>query len=137
MHLKLGTIAAGMVHFVVKRLPDRAKRAIFVASLSANVKRTSELDETTLKKLNELMGLCRNVDSLRIPAPVSKVIWDGRIVFDVSRVFTETAQVSDGDISLIISVIKNQIPDWLRYGEKDIDQDLKTLIEHRREVFSN
>lgn len=137
MLLKPGTVTAGLIHFVVRRLPDRAKRMIFVASLSATVKHTSELDASFLKKLNALMGLCRNADSLRIPAPVIKVIWDGRIVHDVSRVFTESKTVSDRDISLVISSIKNQIPDWLNYGETDIDHDLKTLIEHRREVFSN
>lgn len=115
-------------------MPARTKRLFLIGSLSGSIRDTENLNEETLRKLNELMVLGHRQGAVEFSALLGKVVWDGQVIHDASRVLKEgevTAQEKEG----LIQSIKNSMPQFLRYDDKELEKDLRTLIEHRSDVF--
>lgn len=117
---------------VLERLPEHTKRLIFVTSLTASVKRSNNLDDRTLHKLNEIMELCRTEGAMKLPVAVSQVIWNERVVHDATRILKED---QTDNLSELIARFKEQAPPWLQYDPAAMESDMKRLNEHRLEVF--
>lgn len=115
------------------RLPEHAKRLIFVASFSTAVAPPRErhhcLDDNTLRSINELMHVCARDDAMKLPSYLHGVIWNGRAVPTLAEL--EADDVSSRES--IIEKIQRQIPTWLRYEK--IDTDIRVIVENRTSVF--
>lgn len=111
-----------------RHLPGRTKRLIFLASLTARLKDSTDLSHDTLSRLNQLMVLANSDSAIRLPVQLSRVIWHGNM----------PKEICDPQLSLNhhIEALKANMPDWLRYGEDAaIHQDLAKLLGHRYEVL--
>lgn len=110
-----------------KHLPNRTKRLILFASLSARMCNTTRFDKTTLSKLNQVMLLGSDDNALKLPMQLSKAIWKGD---NGVQVLHPEPQAADPDE--VINRVLDAIPSWLRYGHSEtIRADLKTFMSHQ------
>lgn len=58
-----------------KYIPVRMKRAMFLASLTAHIKKLTTQDEQVLSRLNALMELCDTQAAMRLPVTYESSIW--------------------------------------------------------------
>jgi hypothetical protein len=112
---------------LMKHLPNRTKRLILFASLSARMCNTTRFDKSTLSKLNQVMLLGSDDNALTLPVQLSKVIWKGDAGVQVH--YPEPQAV---DPEEAISRVFEAIPQWLRYAQPEtIRADLMTFMSHR------
>lgn len=136
MNLSIPSLRNWLIQELGGLLPNRMKRAVFLASFSARVKETQELDNDTLRKLNEIMNIAGREDSLKLPVQLSRVIWDGKIVFSHCQMLKAEGPLQEPTMRDLAVQIKSAVPQWLRYGrEGDIEADLVRLMQHKQEVF--
>ena len=129
MGAKSGVINKLMAHF-----PARTKRLIFIASFSANV-RSRKLDHETIRRLNALFDLCATENAMQLPGYLSKVIWNNEVVYDLNRFFRGDETVSESNFDSIVRNVIELMPSWMRYDDKETEEDVRTLLIHRKEVF--
>lgn len=120
--------------FLERWLPKRTKRLIMLVSFSACFKERPVLDDRSLKKLNELMNLCRSDKALELPVVVSRVIWRDTDVQELQPDLRSSA-LSESKLAQCVQRIKASVPAWLRYDEPRMEHDLRRLLEHRQEVL--
>lgn len=116
-------------------LPERMKRMMLVSSLAAYISRKKELDLSQLTKLNEDFKLCTLETALFFPVSISKALWHGRMISEVSKEMFQKADVSEGKLSVIAQRIKASVPFWLRYDELQLSEDIKHLLKCRHSVL--
>lgn len=115
-----------------RKLNKRVKRYILLTSLWSHLNeyKREAIDKETLKKLNLVMRLASDSDSLYIPALLGKVIWKDSL--------GNTTQIKDlpHDIEQIakdekfFEKILNNIPSWLNYDKRDvIEKEIHHLVE--------
>lgn len=127
------TLRGKLIAKLAGRLPERAKRLIFIASFTTIVaprrERVHCLDEGTLRSINELMHVCARDDAMKLPSYLHGVIWNGRAL-------PTLAELEADDVSTrksFIEKIQRQIPSWLRYEK--IDNDIQVIVDNRTSVF--
>lgn len=112
------------------------KKLILFTSIVASAKETRVLDESTLRKLNNLMDLAGEEKALGFPASLSKAIWDGKTSVDAIALLSKGGPLPDSTIGDLVQQIKACVPKWLRYGRAgELDADLRKLFEHKAEVL--
>lgn len=112
---------------LMKHLPNRTKRLILFASLSARMCNTTRFDKTTLSKLNQVMLLGSDDNALNLPVQLSKVIWKGDTGV---QVLCPEPQAIDPQAA--IERVFQAIPSWLRYAQPEtIRADLMTFMSHQ------
>lgn len=130
------SLKSGAASFLEMSLPGRMKRLILLTSIAAKAKETQDLDETTLRKLNNLMNLAGSEDAMKLPASLSKAIWDGKTSVDAMAMLSKGGPLPESTIGDLVKQIKASVPNWLRYGrEGDLDADLEKLLQHKAEVL--
>ena len=125
-----------VVSALVRPMPRRMKRLLFLTSVMTHVK-DSQLNSQTLHKLNNLMGLCREEKAMELPMMLSKVIWDGRVIEPI-KVLSEKKTIPDSQFQDLIHQVITNVPHWLRYGRAgDMEEDLRRLLSYRTELLSH
>lgn len=120
---------------LTQHLPRRTKRLIFLTSLLAVMKNTTELSLEVLAKLNAMLILAKDEHALQLPARLSTRIWNGSSLKEISESgFGDLSEVpSDAVAEVTTGIIKN-IPCWLHYArEADIRSDITTILTNRNE----
>lgn len=118
-------------------IPSKMKRMCLIASLTANIRNTYQLDQNSLKVLNETMSLVQNEDSLLFPVVIGKKIWhDQAKGFETIRALIKACDWSKEQVSKICTAIMELIPSWLWYGDRDtIATDVELLLRHHKTVL--
>lgn len=116
-------------------IPSRTKRMMFIASLSARLKDSSGLDATTRKRLNEVMAASHDEAAMQVPALLSRVIWDGRTVYQLCDDNVAEGTLDQTRSRRIASSVVEATPAWLRYaGKDDIEKDVRMLLDNRAAI---
>lgn len=132
MSTPLQTLSTRMHRVLEKKLNKRVKRYILLTSLWSHLNsyKRDAINKETLKKLNMIMNLTDDADTLYIPALLGKVIWKDSL--------GNTTQIKDLEYSIESIEIRDPffdrvltcIPTWLKYDKNDvIEQDIKDLVK--------
>lgn len=115
-------------------LPTRTKRLILFASLSARLcDDKTKFNSATLHKLNAVMALSNEDQALALPVHLSRVIWKK----DSGNVVLYPTQMDTKPTEDVINAILNEIPSWLKYGNrKGMREDLVQLMRNQELITS-
>lgn len=136
MNRLTGAIKTGFTNLLDSHLPGRTKRLIFLASFCARLKGESALDHETISKLNQAMVLSSSDSALSLPVELSKVIWNGRTISEITHDEVQAPQELTKDrLQTVAEYVLNAMPSWLRYGADDvIRKDVVKLLGNRELV---
>lgn len=131
----LSNFGATLLSFVV---PDRTKRAIFLASFFAQIKDDdTSVDKQTLEKLNKVMSLVKRNESLGLPIQLNRAIWHG-VHSKELRLDELNEPLTPARLRLVCNRVLESAPAWLRYGKGDeMRDDLVKLFGCRAAVCNN
>lgn len=132
---RLSALGAGILSFVV---PDRTKRAIFLASFFAQIKDDAvDVDSQTLVKLNKVMDLAKRDESLGLAVQLNRAIWHGASSKEL-RLDELQGPMTPARLRLVCNRVLESAPAWLRYGKNDeMREDLVKLFGARAGLCSN
>lgn len=131
-----GAVRNSLQGFLQAHLPNRTKRMVFLASLTARLKGSQPFDNETLEKLNRVMELAKADSALKLPYELSRAIWRGKTPYEILKTDVTEGSFSNVRIKEMSASIISAMPDWLRYGDhKDIEQDVERLLDHKSLVF--
>lgn len=102
-------------------MPNRTKRLMCLASLSAYMKGSTSLDAETITKLNNVMVLSSEDSALKLPVELSKAIWNGpdgkelisTDVFNLDII----RQRAPTTLRAAVNAVVAGIPSWMRYAD--------------------
>lgn len=124
LRLGLGLVGASF--------PERTKRLIFLASFSARLRDQDSFDRETVHKLNEVMALASNEQSINLPVHLSKVIWRDRVIHDLAtKDVLSTPNFSKEGLQDLVERVLEAMPAWLRYAEGKMREDIVRLLNHK------
>ena len=127
-----GALQQSLTGFLAEHLSARTKRLVFLASLTARVKETNELNDETLSKLNKLMALSNDASALKLPVYLSKAVWHGKDSRTIFNGDVVNSDISSGRIKDMAFNVIASMPAWLRYGsDGDMANDVKRFIDNR------
>jgi hypothetical protein len=120
-------------------VPDRGKRAIFLASFFAQLKDDSlGVDKETLVKLNKAMDLVKREESLGLPVQLNRAIWHGVNSKELRLDDLHEQALTPAKLRLVCNKVLESMPAWLRYGDETvIREDLVKLFGARAEVLAS
>lgn len=132
---RLNAFGESILSFVV---PDRTKRAIFLASFFAQIKDDSvDVDRQTLVKLNKVMDLVKRDESLGLAIQLNRAIWHGTSSKEL-RLDELQEPMTAARLRLVCNKVLETAPGWLRYGKQDeMREDLVKLFGARAGLCSN
>lgn len=126
----MSTITVGgnfFTRLLSRIIPDRTKRLILLASLTAWLSNKTGFDQKTCHKLNTMMQLCNDDNALEFPMRISKVIWKGD-----SGNIQLYPEHTHSDLDNTVTRLVDQVPCWLRYSDiTSIRKDISHILENR------
>lgn len=123
--------------FLETHLPNRTKRLVFLASLTARLKGSETFDQETLHKLNKVMILSSSDSALKLPVQLSRAIWHGKTSYEIFNAELDaTCSLNQAYLKELASRVISAMPAWLRYASDDaIEHDVEQLLENRSIVL--
>ena len=107
---------------LLSKLPARAKRAIFLASLYAET-----AHERNLGELNNVMSLADDPEALRLPALFRDLLW-GKHKAELNDAIVASAQGGTQSLLAVKNVVRST-PWWLEYANsEEMTRDLQRLF---------
>ena len=146
MNQVTGVFRKGLAAFLEKHLSGKTKRMVFLASFSARLKSESTKetmsladDDETLAKLNEVMALAHSPSAIKFPVVLTKVIWQGQTVEQITQEDVRTSQPFTKErLQKISAAVLDAMPSWLRYdSDPVIKRDVTKLLENRSLVLGH
>lgn len=110
---------------------EKAKRMLFMMSLSSALAREGIIQENTINSLNNELNLANNNKSLMLGKELSTSIW-GRTHF--KKLFGEKSNeyMSISEIDDISKRLTENAPNWVCYDERKMSNDVRTLLLPRQ-----
>jgi hypothetical protein len=129
-------ITGGLASLATRVLPERTKRLMFLASLSAHLKETNQMSKESLRKINALFGLSADDNALKFPVHLSHAIWRNRpLEPGVRQSFTASdIRPRGAPISAIARKVIDAMPQCLRYDEPKMEKDVVDLLQNWQQV---
>jgi hypothetical protein len=146
MNQVTGVFRGRLASILEKHLSGKTKRLVFLASFSARLKSESMTDnmsfaddDETLAKLNEVMVLAHSPVAAKFPVALSKVIWQGQTVEQITKEDVRTSKpITKERLQQISAAVLDAMPSWLRYdSDPVIESDVTKLLEHRGLVLGH
>jgi hypothetical protein len=124
------TVTALFASFLYRHLPDRTKRLMFLASLSARLSKKTTFDQRTLHKLNQAMSLSADDSALNLPVQISHAIWKGDNGVEILRPNENFAEMTSEKAEELIDGLISAAPKWIHYGkdDKELRSDVRELL---------
>lgn len=116
-------------------IPRHMKRLVLWASVVSAYRKSTKVDNSCVKALNDLLGLASKESAMSLPITISKVIWkdvDGVVQIlhdaDCPTASSQTAQLRERFIKAI--------PAWLSYStDVKMGEDFEKFVQHRSTVM--
>ena len=111
-----------------KYLPERTKRLILLASIYGEVMKHTALRKESLEKLNELMQLSHDVNAIKFPVHISKVIWRSKTAENIIC----GLDGNDCEQTLAKSIV-SIVPNCLKYSTyEQMLGDIEKLLANKK-----
>ena len=116
-------------------IPRHMKRLVLWVSVVSAYRKSTKVDNSCVKALNDLLGLASKESAMSLPITISKVIWK-----DVDGVVQVLHDASSQDPSLHKAQLRERfiqaIPAWLCYStEIKMGEDFEKLVQNRSLVM--
>ena len=97
------------------------------------------MDNETLAKLNTVMVLSSSDSAIKLPVVLSKAVWNGRTISEITHDEVRTPQTLTKDrLQTIATSVLSAMPKWLRYdNDAAIRADVVKLIDNRNLVLGH
>lgn len=127
-------------------IPPRAKRLLLLTSLSAHIKRFTYQDQQVLSRLNQLMDLCDDSGSMRLPVRYESKIWGSFKADDLRSLRINARSLAEVNFSELKasqarSLAKrflDHAPKYLHYGSKNtMQKDVMMLFRNLNSLHLN
>ncbi len=122
---------------VMKVMPSRMKRIIYLASLTAIAKETNIPEKALINKLNRVLHLSSTGDdALKLPIHLSQLIWADKVVFrqDVKKLTT----CEPDEVKACAERLVKATPSWFSYGSASmLTDDIIALFRKDNDIFDN
>lgn len=102
-------------------LKPESRRMVLLSSLLPTFT-SKAVDETTLKNVNEALGLANDIRALHLPIELSKDIWDKETIDLIEKITKE-----EHDHKTLVDLIYSHTPTWLKYNYSDLNRDIAVL----------
>lgn len=132
----LTPISAGLSHLVAATLPLHGKRVMFITSVYFALSKETYPGPKTLKRLNASLKLAANESAMEMPARLSKLLWEGRLIEiqDQIRIAEVIGNQDSQQVELFSTILVDSTPHWMRYGRRtDMLRDVRHVIEKASE----
>lgn len=116
-------------------LPERMKRMMVISSLTAYILRMEELDSDVIKRLNEVFKLCSLDEAMQFPILLNTLLWHNRHIGEVARSLMSDENVTEGKLTVLTQRIKSSVPQWLKYNDAQLHDDVSYLLHHRKDMM--
>lgn len=125
--------ASSLVRTVVetilsKLVNQHTKRIIFVTSLYTRVSRLEKLQQSAVAKLNQLMVLATNENSLPLATRLQSVIWNNTEINTTLSPDVLNGPLSEEQKRELSTRVVDMSPSWLRYGKPSMIKDVQKLL---------
>ena len=134
-HNRISLAIFAMIEFCMsKLLPKHGKRIIFVSSLYAQVTQLERMKADVVSKLNSVMNLAYREEALHLPAAISRVVWRNSRVGQVLTRELLNQDIDEKKMREVSQSVVKLTPVWMRYGDKDMENDVRSLILNGRNL---
>lgn len=120
--------------FLSKLVNQHTRRIIFITSLYSRVSSLEKLQQSAVAKLNQLMVLATNEDSLSFSARLQNVIWNRTEINSRLNAEVFRGQLSEEEIRSLATDVVDMAPGWLRYPKSSMIKDVYNLLTHSDEL---
>ncbi len=132
---RASSLVRTVMEFILSKLVNQhTKRIIFVTSLYTRMSRMETLQHSAVAKLNQLMVLATNEDSLSFSARLQSVIWNKTALNSVLTPEVLHMQLSEEQRREISTQVVDMAPRWLRYQKPSMIKDICSLLTHTDEL---
>lgn len=122
---------------LIKYLPARAKRLVFLACVFAYVTDMDMPSDETIHKLNKVLNLSHDDDAIKFPVMIRHVIWkslDQPIILEDGRevkTFKDIIQTKEDQMfDQVVRILIDRAPAWTKYGsDKVVFNDLQLMTD--------
>lgn len=124
------------VEYLLSKLVNQhTKRIIFVTSLYTRVTRLEKLQQSAVVKLNQLMVLATNEDSLPFGSRLQRVIWKQTDIRDILTPEILSHEISEDQARELSVRVVDKCPKWLRYNKPAMILDVQKLLQQSSELL--
>lgn len=121
-------VRTAMEFFLSKLVNQHTKRIIFVTSLYTRVSRLTLLEQSAVVKLNQLMVLATNEDSLSFTSRLQSLVWGQTAVTDMLSLEVLRGELTDDRCRELSTRVVDMSPKWLRYEKPNMIRDVVNLL---------
>lgn len=126
---RTSSLAGAVLEFLLSKLVNQhTKRIIFVTSLYTRVSRLNQLEQSAITKLNQLMVLATNEDSLSFTSRLHQVIWGGTGINETLTPEILRSEMSEEVRRQLSTRVVDMSPKWLRYEKPNMIKDVVNLL---------
>lgn len=119
---------AVMEFFLSKLVNQHTKRIIFVTSLYTRMSRLTQLEHSAISKLNQLMVLATNEESLTFTSRLNRIIWGRTDINDKLTPELLRGELSEELCQQLSTEVVDMYPRWLRYEKPNMIKDVSNLL---------
>lgn len=112
---------------------ERGKRIFFIATLQAQLRGSSDLDDVELSKINSVLHLFSDKDALNLPFALYELVWQKR---GIDQLAQELVAAKDADLRMQMEIARSvsariieASPKWMRYGKGDTKKMMDDLLQ--------
>lgn len=126
---RASSLVRTIVEFILSKLVNQhTKRIIFVTSLYSRVSRLDKLQQSAVAKLNQVMVLASNADSLSFTTRFQNVIWNQTELNSILTPEMIARGLSDEQRRELSTRVVEMAPKCLRYGKPNMIKDVQNLL---------
>lgn len=126
---RASSLVRTVIEFILSKLVNQhTKRIIFVTSLYTRVSRLDQLQHSAVAKLNQVMVLASNEDSLSFTARLQSVIWNKTEINNVLSPEVLSRGLSEEQKRELSTRVVDMAPKCLRYGKPSMIKDVQNLL---------
>lgn len=117
------SIKKTLFEWLLKISPKSSRRFVVLGSLLP--KMTKEIDEKTLRNLNEALGIASNTTAMSIPMAMSSEIWDE----ETSQLISRLSRMKDdsNEKESLTQLVYRNLPKYLIYDYTQLEKDLTAM----------
>lgn len=126
---RASSLVRTVMGFILSKLVNQhTKRIIFVTSLYTRMSRLDKLQQSAVAKLNQVMVLASNEDSLSFTSRLQSVIWNRTEINNLLSPEMLRRGLSEEQRRELSTRVVDMAPKCLRYGKPSMIKDVQNLL---------